>query len=302
VKILVTGATGFVGRQLIPALIEAGHQVQAGTRHPENYDGPGTPVRFDLLDESTLDQALEDCEVLYYLVHSMETPGSFAEADRRAAIAVRDAVKARGIRVIYLGGLGDVHESAKRSTHLRSRHEVGALLRDGADTVELRAAVVVGVGSAGFEIMRQLVDRLPFMVCPRWVTTLSQPIGINDAVRYLVGAIDIPAGSYEIGGADVLTYETMMRTYARLTGRHRLIVKVPILSPRLSSHWIGLITDQSPAVARPLADGLAVEVVVHDDTIRSLIPFEPEGFTAMMQRALADEGTTTADGVGATGG
>ena len=172
---------------------------------------------------------------------------------------------------------------------LRSRHEVGAILRDGADTVELRAAIVIGAGSVSFEILRQLVDRLPVMVCPRWVKSRCQPIGIEDVVRYLVAALDIPAGSYEIGGADVLTYEQMMRRYAALTGRRRLIVKVPVLSPGLSSHWIGLITDQPASVARPLADGLAVEVVVHDDRIRQLVPFDPIGYDDAVLSALAAE-------------
>ncbi len=164
------------------------------------------------------------------------------------------------------------------SAHLRSRQEVGRILRDGADTVELKAAIVIGDGGVSFEIMRQLVDRLPVMICPRWVTTRCQPIALPDVVRYLVGALDLPAGSYDVGGPDVLTYEQMMRRYAELTGRRRFILKVPVLSPTLSSHWIGLVTDQAASIARPLAEGLSVEVVVTDDRIRSLIPFEPLGF------------------------
>ncbi|MCU4187420.1 NAD(P)H-binding protein [Acidiferrimicrobium sp. IK] len=288
-RLLVTGATGFVGRSLVPALRSDGHEVLAGTRNPGNYEGPGTPVRIDLADPATLGAALDGVDAAYYLVHSMESHGNFAERDRAAAVAFRDQAAARGIRVVYLGGLGDLQESAGKSEHLRSRHEVGAILRDGADTVELRAAIVIGAGSASFEILRQLVDRLPVMVCPRWVTTRCQPIAAPDVVRYLVGALEIPAGTYEIGGADVLTYEVMMRRYAAITGRRRLIIKVPVLSPRLSSHWIGLITDQSAAVARPLADGLSVEVVVTDDRIRQLIPFDPVGFDDAVVRAIAEE-------------
>jgi uncharacterized protein YbjT (DUF2867 family) len=283
VLILLTGATGFVGRALAPALIDAGHEVVAGTRQPERYEGPGRAVRVDLLDPPSVREAMEGCDAAYYLVHSMEGDADFAERDRKAATTFRDAARAGGVRVVYLGGLGEL---ASASEHLRSRHEVGTILRDGADTVELRAAIIVGRGSAGFEILRQLVDRLPIMVCPRWVTTACQPIATADAVRYLLGALDVPAGSYEMGGADVLTYEAMMRRYATLTGQCRLIIKVPILSPRLSSHWIGLVTDQSSAVARPLAEGLSVEVVVTDPRLRSLIPFEPMGYDEAVRAAL----------------
>ena len=247
----------------------------------------------DLLDPPTLSDALKGCEAAYYLVHSMETAGSFIEHDRAAATAFAAAAAERGIRVVYLGGLGDLQEAGGRSEHLRSRHEVGAILRAGADTVELRAAIVIGAGSVSFEILRQLVERLPVMVCPRWVKSRCQPIGIDDVVRYLVAALRLPAGSYEIGGADVLTYEQMMRRYAELTGRRRLILKVPVLSPGLSSHWIGLITDQPAAVARPLADGLSVEVVVRDDRIRALVPFEPIGYDAAVLAALASEPVAT---------
>jgi len=163
---------------------------------------------------------------------------------------------------------------------------VGRILREGADTVELGAAIVVGHGGASFEIMRQLVERLPVMVCPRWVKTRCQPIALPDVVRYLVGALDLPPGTYGVGGPDVLTYEQMMRRYAELTGRRRFILKVPVLTPTLSSHWIGLVTDQPASIARPLAEGLSVEVVVDDDRIRSMIPFEPMGFDDAVRLAL----------------
>ncbi|MGI9023866.1 MAG: NAD-dependent epimerase/dehydratase family protein [Acidimicrobiales bacterium] len=303
-RILVTGATGFVGQELVTSLVEEGHEVLAGTRRPHRYQGKGEPVAFDTADPATIDAALDGCRAAYYLVHSMAGPAGthgtgdgtgFVEADRRAATAFADAAGRGGQRVVYLGALGPSGPSSgvagpsgpssgvtgrddSPSAHLRSRQEVGRILRDGADTVELKAAIVVGQGGASFEIMRQLVERLPVMVCPRWVTTRCQPIALPDVVRYLVSALDLPAGGYDVGGPDVLTYEEMMRRYADLTGRKRVILKVPVLTPTLSAHWIGLVTDQPASIARPLAEGLSVEVVVNDDRIRALIPFEPMGF------------------------
>jgi uncharacterized protein YbjT (DUF2867 family) len=288
VRILLTGATGFIGRALAPALIDAGHEVVAGTRRPESYHGPGTPAKVDLTAPDSLAAALDGCEAAYYLVHSMESGVSdFAEQDRRAASAFAGAAAERGVRVVYLGGLGGPGGAAATpSAHLESRHEVGRILRDRADTVELRAAIVIGAGSTSFEILRQLVDRLPVMVCPRWVTTRCQPVALPDVIRYLVAAPGLPAGGYDIGGADVLTYEVMMQRYAALTGRRRYILKVPVLTPGLSSLWIGLVTNQSPAVARPLAEGLSVEVIAADDRIRRLVPFEPMGFDDAVRAAL----------------
>ncbi len=331
-RILVTGATGFVGRSLVTALGEAGHEVLAGTRRPQSYQGDGEPVAFDTAEQASIEAALDGCRAAYYLVHGMEGAGperpsersagperpsersagperpsgrgaGFVETDRRGATAFAEVAKRGGQRVVYLGALGSSGVTGPSgplsgvtgpsgalsgvtgprggdnpSAHLRSRQEVGRILCDGADTVELKAAIVIGGGGVSFEIMRQLVDRLPVMVCPRWVATRCQPIALPDVVRYLVGALDLPAGSYDVGGPDVLTYEQMMRRYAELTGRRRFIVKVPVLSPTLSSHWIGLVTDQPASIARPLAEGLSVEVVVTDDRIRSLIPFEPMGF------------------------
>lgn len=289
---LLTGATGFIGRSLAPALVDAGHEVLAGTRRPESYQGPGTAVKVDLAAPDSLAAALDKCEAAYYLVHSMESGvRDFAGQDRAGASAFARVAAERGVRVVYLGGLG---QPGGASAHLESRHEVGRILRDGADTVELRAAIVIGAGSSSFEILRQLVDRLPVMVCPRWVTTRCQPIALADVVRYLVAAVGLPAGSYDIGGADILTYEVMMQRYAALTGRRRLILKVPVLTPGLSSLWIGLVTNQSPAVARPLAEGLSVEVIAADDRIRGLVPFAPMGFDAAVRAALAGASTPAA--------
>lgn len=289
-RILVSGATGFVGRNLLPALRSAGHSVAAGTRHPERYEGPGEAVRLDLDDPETASSALAGCDVAYYLVHSMQSTGDFEERDRVAARQFARAAASTKTRVVYLGGLGNT-EGHERSPHLRSRHEVGQILRNGADTVELRAAIIIGAGSASFEILRQLVDRLPVMVCPRWVVTRCQPIGIEDVVRYLVAAVELELGCYEIGGSEVLTYEEMMSTYARMTRKRRLILKVPVLTPKLSSLWIGLVTDQPPEVARPLAEGLSVEVIVRDDRIRHLVPFALMDFESAVKRALAERVT-----------
>jgi uncharacterized protein YbjT (DUF2867 family) len=279
---LVTGASGFVGRALVPALVAAGHDVRANTRRPEAYRGAGTPVALDVSDGSGMAAALDGCDVAFYLVHSMEA-AEFATRDREAASRFAAAATAAGTRVAYLGGLGE----GEVSDHLRSRHEVGRILRDGADTVELRAAIVLGRGGASFEIMRQLVERLPAMVCPKWVTTRCQPIALGDVVRYLVAAPGLEAGCYDVGGPDILTYEQMMRRYAAITGRRRLIVKVPVLSPRLSSLWLGLVTDLPASVGRPLVEGLTVEVVTGEDRIRSLVPFTLLGYDDAVRLALA---------------
>jgi uncharacterized protein YbjT (DUF2867 family) len=283
VRILVTGATGFVGRALTAALDEAGHEVVAGTRRPGRYQGTGEAVALDVGDRASVEAALDGCDAAYYLVHSMEG-SEFEERDRAAATAFAEAAGSAGPRIVYLGGLG---AEDNPSPHLRSRHDVGRILRELADTIELRAAMVIGRGGASFEIMRQLVERLPVMVCPRWVTSRCQPIALPDAVRYLVASLDIPAGCYDVGGPDILTYEEMLRRFAVLTGRKRVILKVPVLTPTLSAHWIGLVTDQPASIGRPLAEGLAAEMVADDERIRSLVPFDLLGFDEAVRLALS---------------
>jgi uncharacterized protein YbjT (DUF2867 family) len=284
-RTLVTGATGFVGSHLVSTLRTAGADVVAATRRPEAYpaaDGVGV-VSLDLDDASTIAPALDGVGIAYYLVHGMES-SAFAERDAEAAKAFARAAEAAGTTVVYLGGLGD-----DASEHLASRHEVGRILRDTAGAIELRAAMVVGKGSASYEILRQLVHRLPVMVCPKWVDTRCQPIALDDVVADLVEApTALERGqAYDIGGADVLTYREMLLAFARLTGRRRFIVSVPVLTPHLSSLWLGLVTDQPPSIARPLVEGLTAEVVVRDgDAIRARIPRQVLAFDEAVRRAL----------------
>ena len=253
-KILVTGATGFVGSHLTQALVEAGHEVRAMTRRPERYDGAGTPVRGDVGDPASLALALDGQDAAYYLVHSLDST-DFTERDRRGAEAFADAAHAADLRqVVYLGGLGD--EDDELSEHLRSRREVEGILSARVPTTVLRAGIVIGDGGISWEILRQLVARLPVMVTPRWVQTRTQPIAVEDAVAFLVGVLGCPeaiGATYDIGGPEALTYGEMLRTVGRMPGGVlRLIVPVPLLSPRLSSHWLRLITDVDLGTARAL--------------------------------------------------
>jgi len=290
VKILVTGASGFVGSRLSAALREAGHDVRAMTRRPEHYDGPGTPVAGDVGDEASLREALAGCEVAYYLVHSLDDP-DFERKDADAARAFARAAAAAGVdRIIYLGGLGQ--DGDQLSRHLRSRREVEQLLGGtGVPVTVLRAGIVVGHGGVSWEMTRQLVAHLPAMVTPRWVSTRTQPIAVADVVRYLVGVLDAPEAIgqvFEVGGPEVLTYLQMMIRVADIQNRHLFVVPVPLLSPQLSSRWLALVTDVDLATGRSLIDSMTNEVVVTDDAIRSVVPFEPVDYDEMVMTALVE--------------
>jgi uncharacterized protein YbjT (DUF2867 family) len=280
--VLVLGATGYIGRRLVTELVEEGRCVRAMARNPAKLDAgqwPGSVevVAGDVLDPGSLREAFDGVVAAYYLVHSIGGSGDWEERDRRAAANVRDAAAAAGVeQLVYLGGLGD-DANADLSPHLRSRHEVGRILASGpVPCTELRAAVVIGSGSASFEMLRHLVEVLPAMVTPRWVETRCQPIAVRDVLGYLVGVLgreEALGRVLEIGGPDVLTYREMMQQFAEVAGlRRRLIVTVPVLSPSLSSHWVGLVTPLPADLARPLIDSLVNEVVVHDDAITRIVP------------------------------
>jgi len=293
-SVLVTGATGFVGRRLVPALLERGYAVKAMTRNPDTYGGAGDAVYGDVHDPGTLAAALEGVDVAIYLVHSLDDP-KFERKDADAARGFGLAAAATGVRqIIYLGGLGE--EGGELSAHLRSRREVESLLgASGVPVTVLRAAIVVGAGGISWEITRQLVRKLPAMAVPRWATTMTQPIGIDDVVRYLAGVVDNDAAKdrvFEIGGADRLSYVEMLQQAAEvMNGRRVPIVKVPVLTPQLSSRWIGLVTDVDATTGRHLITSMSTEVVVHDDSIKEVVPGEPMSYQEAVRRALEDSRT-----------
>lgn len=293
--ILVIGASGYIGARLVPLLVAAGHRVICLVRDParvahQSWSASVTIVRGDVLDPASLTPAVMDVEMIDYLVHSMGNErGQFEALDRQAALQLGSAAAAAGVkRIIYLGGLG--RRDQQQSPHLRSRHEVGDLLREsGVPVTEFRAAVIVGAGSLSFEMIHHLANRLPVMICPRWVITKTQPIAIDDVLRYLVAASANPASSgqiIDIGGPEILTYRDMMLRVADALGLTRWLIEVPVLTPRLSSYWVGLVTPVPVKPARALIEGLRHETICEHDMARTLFGFEPISFDLAVRRAL----------------
>jgi uncharacterized protein YbjT (DUF2867 family) len=283
---LVTGVTGYIGGRLVPELLAAGYRVRALARHARRlrdrpWQGQVEVVQGDAADLDTVRSALRGVDVAYYLLHSLGTGPRFEQTDRRTALTFARAAREAGVgRIVYLGGLYPEGEDLSR--HLESRKEVGEiLLAGGVPTTVLRAAVILGSGSASFEMLRYLTERLPVMITPRWVDTRIQPIAIRDVLRYLVGSAFMPRDvnrAFDIGGPEVLTYRDMMQRYARVAGLpRRIILPVNVLTPRLSSHWVGVVTPVPNAIARPLVESLVHEVVVKDGDIARHVPEPPEG-------------------------
>lgn len=293
-QILVLGGTGYVGSRLAPRLIQRGHQVRCLVRNSgkarqlltdavEIYEG-------DVLRSDSLEEAIQGVEIIVYLIHSMGSgEDTFEDLDRQAAVNVAGSAGRAGVRrILYLGGLG--RKGGVQSPHLRSRHEVaGALGSTGVPVTEFRAAIIVGAGSVSFEIVHHLVNRLPLMICPRWVLTKTQPIAIEDVLRYLVESVDLPetAGRViDIGGPDILTFREMMLTVAGVLGLRRFLLYVPVLTPRLSSYWVNLVTPIHSSLARSLIESLRFETVCENDDARRLFDFRRMGFTDAVQEAL----------------
>lgn len=295
-KVLLTGVSGYIGGRLLPLLQADGVPVRCLARRPEFLKDrvpPGTEVvQGDVLDPPSLQAALAGVDGAYYLIHSMGDAGAFQAQERRGAVNFARAAKAAGVRrIIYLGGLGD--SKGALSPHLSSRHEVGKLLREsGAQVIELRASIVIGSGSLSFEMVRALVERLPVMITPRWVSVLAQPIAVEDVLGYLRLARTLPTDShriYEIGGADQVSYGDLMREYARQRGLRRRLVRVPVLSPRLSSLWLGLVTPLYARVGRKLIDSMRHPTVVRDLCALRDFPLKPMGIRTAIHRALTNE-------------
>jgi len=294
-RILLTGATGYVGGRLLAALERRGVPVRCFARRPEALRAraaPSTEVAAgDALDAGAVARALEGIDAAYYLIHSMGGE-DFAARDREAARIFGEAAREGGVRrIIYLGGLGA--SAGSLSEHLRSRQETGEILRQsGVPVVELRASIVLGSGSLSFEIIRALVERLPVMICPRWVAVEAQPIAVEDVIAYLAGALDLPAGAeriYEIGGPDRVTYGDLMREYARQRRLKRLLIPVPLLTPRLSSLWLGLVTPVYARVGRKLIDSLRNPTVIRDPAALAAFPVRPRSVRDAIARALVNE-------------
>lgn len=313
-RILVTGATGYIGGRLVPRLLERGYRVRCLARDPRKLAGrwsstdaalshqsdnsEGAPpaavevVCGDVLDPGSLDCALEGVDAAFYLIHAMGSGGpEFAQRERDGARAFAEAAAKSGVqRIVFLGGLGQ--REYQPSAHLRSRHATGDVLRAGSVPVtELRAAMIVGSGSAAFEMLRHLTEKLPVMVCPRWVENRTQPVFINDALAYLIAALECPEAAgrvLDIGGPDVLSYRQMMQTFAEVRGLKRAIITVPVLTPHLSAYWINLVTPIPASIAFPLVEGLKSETVCENDEAQKLLGVPLTPFREALARALAD--------------
>ena len=293
-KVLVTGATGFIGKRLISALLEEGIAVRCLVRQKDaKLPSQAEVVQGDLLERPTLDSALRGIDTAYYLVHAMSGDrAGFERRDRLAAENFVAAAEKQGVRrVIYLGGLGE--EGDKLSEHLTSRLEVARILQRGKfKTTYLRAAVIIGAGGASFEMIRSLVERLPVMVTPRWVSTRCQFIAVKDVIAYLIGCLKDERTSgqtYDIGGPELLSYREMMERFAEIEKKFIMILPVPFLTPKLSSYWVWLITPIKPSISMPLIEGLGNEVICHDNEIRKILPIPLTGYDEAVRLALAEE-------------
>lgn len=296
--VLLTGGSGYVGGKLIPLLERQPIRLRCLARDPDKMRravrDSTEVVKGDVLDPASLDAALAGVHTAYYLVHLMSGSGDFATDDRRAATHFAEAARRAGVRrLIYLGGLGD-DADPRLSPHLRSRHEVGTILRDsGVETIELRASMVIGGGSLSFQLMKSLTDRLPVMLCPRWLTTPTQPIAVADVLAYLLAARELPSGGsrvFEIGAADVVSYGGLIKEYARQKGLRRWLISVPVLTPYLSSLWLALVTPASFEVGRHLIEGLKNPTVVSDGAAREAFSIRPVTTREAIRAALADAG------------
>ncbi len=293
-RILLTGATGYVGGRLLTELVRRGEQVRCLARNPARLNVPPgvETIGGDVTDRASLDAAFRGIDVAFYLVHSMGDASEFEERERASAANFADAAAAAGVRrIVYLGGLGD--GSKALSPHLRSRHDVGRILRAGrVPTLEFRASIVIGSGSLSFELVRALTEHLPVMITPRWVSVLAQPIGIRDLLAYLVEAIDVPLSEsivVEIGGPDRISYLGLMQEYARQRGLRRLMIQVPLLTPKLSSLWLGLVTPVYARVGRKLIESIRHPTIVTSDAAQRLFSVRPIGAAAAIRAALENE-------------
>jgi uncharacterized protein YbjT (DUF2867 family) len=293
-SILLTGASGYVGSRLIPLLEQQQVQLRCFVRNPDKLrplvKGTTQIVQGDVLARPSLDEALQGIHTAYYLVHLMSDSSNFEQEDRRAATNFAQAANEAGVqRIIYLGGLGKDSDPAL-SPHLRSRHEVGEILRgSGVETIEFRAGMVIGAGSLSYELLKSLTDRLPVMICPRWLATPTQPIAIEDVVTYLLAARDLPPGEsrvFEIGSPDVVTYGGLIREYARQRGLRRWLIFVPVLTPYLSGLWLAVVTPATYEVGRHLIEGLKNPTIVRDKKALEVFAIRPMNVTEAIQRAI----------------